>query len=234
MGALFITDWGSVPAEEALYREACLCRAGTCGDAPRLYFWRARHPAIVMGRGRDAEKDIYVHTALGDGVPVLVRASGGGTVFLISGDEDGHVLCVGVLLPLPGSDITGNPIREVFRAGLAPLVEGLGAMGIRAEIKGASDVVVGGRKIAGAAQARKRRAVLVHACVLVRTPVEDINRYIRHPEDEPEYRAGRRHRDFLTDVCSLTGLSVGKAESELAARVSACFSESMVREGAAF
>ena len=78
------------------------------------------------------------------------------------------------------------------------------------------------------------RAVLVHACVLVRTPVEDINRYIRHPEDEPEYRAGRRHRDFLTDVCSLTGLSVGKAESELAARVSACFSESMVREGAAF
>jgi lipoate-protein ligase A len=69
-------------------------------------------------------------------------------------------------------------------------------------IAGSGDLAVGGRKLAGSAQQRKRTHLLHHASVL--GPSADtrarITRYLRRPEREPGYRAGRDHLDFLACV----------------------------------
>ncbi|MBN1807606.1 MAG: hypothetical protein JW909_00960 [Planctomycetes bacterium] len=219
-----ILDWGRVNPEAALCREMRLCRhVVPARGKPVLVFWRSARPAVVMGRGRSMFRDVHVEAARCDGVAIICRPSGGGTVFLPGGSSSGLVTCVSVIVPAAGSDLKASPIRKFFRTALAPLLEGLGRLGVDASFAGISDIAVGGRKIAGSAQARKRSAVMVHASVLIETPWKSIERYIRQPDDAPDYRRGRSHGDFLTDLCTETGMSAEEADRELVNVVSRRF-----------
>jgi lipoate-protein ligase A len=127
-----------------------------------------------------------------DGVPIVRRASGGGTVFLDSG-----CLCVSVVLRTdrPGlGTIQGATafVMEKLLYAVQPCLPGV-------VVAGTGDLAVDGRKVAGSAQQRKRKHLLHHASILGPSGVtrERIARYLRRPEREPAYRAGRDHAAFL-------------------------------------
>src|SRR5262249_36514773 len=65
---------------------------------------------------------------------------------------------------------------------------------------GISDLALGGRKFSGNAQQRKRGHLLHHGTLLYAFDVGRIARYLRLPPRQPEYRAGRSHRDFLRNL----------------------------------
>jgi lipoate-protein ligase A len=62
------------------------------------------------------------------------------------------------------------------------------------------DLLLDGRKVAGLALRRRRRATLLHGSILCRADHPLLARVLRHPPREPAYRAGRAHRDFLADL----------------------------------
>lgn len=180
-------------AENVALDEALLLAAeeGTGGEVLRL--WDQPTPAVVVGAGGSVEIDVDVASCAADGVPIVRRSSGGGTVLL-----DTNSLCVSVVLRTdrPGLDsIPGTTAfvmgkhREAAR-GHAPDLD----------VVGHGDLAVGGRKVAGSAQQRKRRHVLHHSVFNCGTSVERIGRYLRRPEREPAYRAGRDHATFLTHL----------------------------------
>jgi lipoate-protein ligase A len=220
-----IFDWGAIPPEEAFFKEANLyLNVVPQTGKEALAFWKSSRPAIVMGKGRKAEEDVNVGPAEADGIPIYVRPSGGGTVFLPGArDETGRVLCVTKVLPVQGSDLKGHPIRQLFRTGLKIVVDALESMGVAVKFLGISDIAVGGKKLAGCAQARKRNAVMVHSSILISAPIDEIERYLKHPTDEPDYRRSRSHREFITDVVGETGLTEEKAEAELVERIRMLF-----------
>ena len=220
-----IFDWGAIPPEEAFLKEANLyLNIVPQTGKEALTFWKSSRAAIVMGKGRKAEDDVNIGPADADGIPIYVRPSGGGTVFLPGArDEAGRVLCVAKVLPVKGSDLKSHPIRQLFRTGLKVVVDALKSMGMAADFTGISDIAVEGKKIAGCAQARKRNAVMVHSSILISAPVDEIERYLKYPKDEPDYRNGRNHGEFLTDVVSETGLNQQKAEAELVERIRMLF-----------
>jgi lipoate-protein ligase A len=66
--------------------------------------------------------------------------------------------------------------------------------------RGISDVAINSRKILGSSIYRKRKAVFYHAVLNISEPVETIERYIKHPTKEPDYRKGRSHKEFVTSL----------------------------------
>lgn len=167
---------------------------------PLVRIWEFCDEAVVVGVGQHAPDYVHLEACAADGIPVLRRFSGGGTVCLLRG-------CVvfSVIMPLGGTlkayDVTG-----AYRHVLSFAIDRFRRLNIPVDFQPPCDLVVGDRKIAGNAQAQKRGAVLVHGSVLVDVDVKRMDRYLKHPGVEPAYRAGRAHAAFVRNLSEL-GLS---------------------------
>src|SRR5262249_26463773 len=70
------------PAENLALDEALLLHAEAAGGGEVLRLWEWPSPAVVLGAGCQLAEDVDEAACLADGVPILRRASGGGTVLL--------------------------------------------------------------------------------------------------------------------------------------------------------
>jgi lipoate-protein ligase A len=68
------------------------------------------------------------------------------------------------------------------------------------EVQGQTDLAIGGRKISGNAQRRKRRAILFHGTFLLRFDLPMMEGFLPLPSRQPEYRRDRPHQDFLANL----------------------------------
>jgi lipoate-protein ligase A len=182
------------PAENLALDEALLleAEAGRGGEVLRLWEWP--EPAVILGAGCRLAQDVDEAACRADRVPILRRASGGGTVLLGPG-------CLLYSLVL---DYERDPaLRDItaayayllgrMRAALADVLPELEPAGI-------SDLAVGGRKVSGNAQQRKQRHLLHHGTLLYDFDLAQVGRYLRPPERQPEYRGRRDHTAFLTNL----------------------------------
>ena len=182
------------PAENLALDEALLleAEAGTGGEVLRLWEWPS--PAVVLGAGGQLAVDVDEAACAEDGIPVLRRASGGGTVLLGRG-------CL--LFSLILNYETAPPLADIttsYRYILDRVSDALRSVHSQIERAGISDLAVAGRKFSGNAQQRKRAHVLHHGTLLYDFDLDAIGRYLRTPERQPEYRRGRSHRDFVMNL----------------------------------
>src|SRR5262249_40660317 len=104
--------------DEALLLEA---EAGRQPELLRLWEWP--RPAVVLGSGCKLAEDVDVERCRADGVPVLRRSTGGGTVLLGQG-----CLCFSLVLAL-GRDERLSEIRPSYVCILGRVAEALGVAG---------------------------------------------------------------------------------------------------------
>jgi lipoate-protein ligase A len=175
--------------DEALLLEA---EAGRGGEVLRLWEW-PRY-AVVLGAGCALADDVDEAACGADGVPILRRASGGGTVLLGPG-----CLCYSLVLSYERGpalrEITPSYVYILDRvrqslAGLLPTIEQAGT----------SDLAGAGLKFSGNAQQRKRNYLLHHGTLLYDFDLSRIGRYLRMPGRQPEYRARRDHAAFVRNL----------------------------------
>src|SRR4051794_39018260 len=178
--------------DEALLLEA---EAGRGGELLRLWEWP--HPAVVLGSGCVLREDIDEDACAADGVPVLRRSSGGGTVLLGRG-----CLLFSLVLAIDRSPALAA-VRPSYGYILERLCEALAEVVPGIEQVGISDLAAGRRKFSGNAQQRKRNFLLHHGTLLCDLDLALMDRYLRRPARQPEYRAGRDHLDFVMNLpCS--------------------------------
>lgn len=178
-------------AENLALDEALLLQAeeGRGGEVLRLWEWRSH--AVVLGAGCRLAADVHESACQTDGVPILRRASGGGTVLLGPG-----CLIFSLVLSLERApavrEIVASHryILDVIRNALQDLQTGI-------EYAGISDLAIAGRKFSGNSQQRKRDFILHHGTILYDFAIEAVARYLKLPERQPEYRGQREHGDFL-------------------------------------
>lgn len=164
-----------------------------------FYLWRPAETTAVLGLSQNAARELDLAALERDGVAIRRRASGGGAVLLLPG-----VLGYGAVAP-PAALRPQDGIRDAFAALLRPVIDACAGLGLTARLAGISDLAVldgmgRTRKIAGCAQLRKREAILVHASILVEADLGALRRYLRHPSEEPDYRAGRDHAAFCLNL----------------------------------
>jgi lipoate-protein ligase A len=169
-----------------------------------LRFWWGGPPAVVIGFSEKFDRAVNVDACRMLGVDVLRRSTGGGSVL-----QTGGVFNYSFVKPLNGML---DP-RRAFRFGTDLIIGILNSLGLAGHTEGISDVVVGGRKISGNAQAQRRRALIVHGTLLVDFDYDLAERVLRYPEREPDYRRGRNHRDFLVSLREL-GVDPGCIEQK--------------------
>ena len=188
------------PREDLALDEALLRETNDRGGPGALRIWERPAYCVVLGRANRADLNVNRPACGADGVPVLRRASGGGTVLLGPG-----ALCWSLVLPVgpprgvPGDipAVTAAIMRRLADA-VRPLVPGAG-------VDGTSDLTVPGPdgdrvKVGGNAQRWLKSAVLHHGTLLYRFDLPTIGRYLSDPECQPDYRAGRGHRAFVTNL----------------------------------
>jgi lipoate-protein ligase A len=173
--------------DEALLLSA---EAGHGPEVLRVWEWPA--PAVVLGAGCVLADDVDEAACARDGVPILRRSSGGGTVLLGSG-----CLLYSLVLALDQSPELAQ-IGPSYRFLLGRVVRALGLADLRTA--GISDLALGRRKVSGNAQQRKRTHLLHHGTLLYAYDVTRVGRYLRLPSRRPEYRQDRAHEDFLSNL----------------------------------
>ncbi len=189
-------------AENLALDEALLLEleAGRGGEALRVWEWTA--DAVVLGAGCWLGRDVDEEACRAHGVGLARRSSGGGTVLLGRG-------CL--LYTLVLSYDRDEALREIgssYRFILGRVADALRGLLPEVTSAGISDLVSGGRKFSGNAQQRKAKGVLHHGTLLYDFDLALVGRYLRQPERQPEYRAGRGHEEFLVNLpCSAADLT---------------------------
>ena len=167
--------------------EACLDR-GQSG----VRAWEAPSVWVVLGRGNRPEQEVHLDRCARDGVPVLRRRGGGGAVVLAPG-----CLVLSLARPLP------DPLRAAERMArtVGILGEVLGRItGLDLAVRGTGDLCVGERKVLGSSAFSRRGVFFYQASLLVSMDLGLVDRYLRHPSREPDYRRGRPHGAFLATL----------------------------------
>jgi len=183
------------PAERLAREEAMLDYCEENEHPGFLSFWEAQDHFVVLGYGKHLSAEVDEEECKLLGVPILRRASGGGTVVQGPG-------CLNYTLVLPihsrpeleSITTTNRHIMEKTRAALAPLAIG------ELRVEGHTDLTINGRKFSGNAQRRKRRCLLFHGSFLLSFDLDRIYRTLRMPKQQPDYRASRPHAEFVTNL----------------------------------
>jgi lipoate-protein ligase A len=145
-----------------------------------------------MGAGGKAETDIFAARAEIDGIPVLRRRGGGGTVVLSPGQV---VLALVTEVASPFQNLGYfRAVNHWFRLAL----QALGVAGV--EDRGISDLAIGEKKILGTSIYRRRRILFYQASLLVDNDLSLFDRYLHFPSKVPDYREGRGHLEFCTNL----------------------------------
>ncbi len=181
------------PAANIALDEALLLHAEETDTFEALRFWEWPAHAVVLGAGGSVAIDVDRAACDRDGVPILRRSSGGGTVLLGRG-------CL--LFSLIINHRRAAELRDVnasYRWILGRVREALSAFA-DVQHSGVSDLAVAGVKFSGNAQQRKARTVLHHGTVLYDFDLAAVAKYLKPPERMPAYREGRLHEAFVGNL----------------------------------
>lgn len=123
---------------------------------PTLRVWEWGASAVVMGRFQSLRNEVDREGAERHGIQVVRRISGGGAMFI----EPGNTITYSVVAP--ESLVQGMDFEQAYAFMDEWVIEALAGLGVKAWYVPLNDITSPGGKIAGAAQARRRGAVLHH------------------------------------------------------------------------
>lgn len=126
---------------------------------PTLRIWQWASPVVIIGRYQSLRNEVDAEAAKRYGVTVVRRITGGGAIF--SEPEDSFAYS----LYAPEALVRGMSFQESYEFMDSWVIEALHGMGIKASYKPLNDIASPLGKIGGAAQARRRGAVLHHTAI---------------------------------------------------------------------
>jgi len=185
------------PAEQLAADEALLawCEAG--GNEELLHFWEPRETFVVVGYANKVATEVNTAACAAQGVSIHRRCSGGGTVVQLPGGLN-YSLILRILPDSPTRSISAANqfIMDRNRAALQTLVDPK----LKVAVRGHTDLCLGDLKFAGNSQRRQKNFLLFHGTLLLNCDLGLIGDLLRMPSLEPDYRAGRPHREFITNL----------------------------------
>jgi lipoate-protein ligase A len=184
---LLVHDGAAGDQAANLALEEALARAGP--PTPLLRIWQ-NDSCVVIGRAQRVAREVNLAACAASGVPVLRRASGGGTVYQDLGN-------LNISLAVPGR---APAVAAGLAALVAAVVDGLGlpsSVGDRGVFAGPA----GPAKVSGLASQVTRDGSLAHATLLVTTPADRVGAFLTPaPEDTHPSDSRRSHVASLREL----------------------------------
>ncbi|MEQ8790176.1 MAG: lipoate--protein ligase family protein [Pirellulaceae bacterium] len=182
-------------AENLALDEALLEEAEAGGEAADvLRLWESSEVGVVIGRASKVDEEVDREACRRLGVSVHRRTSGGAAVLVGPG-----CLMYSVVLAYQRHPPL-RIINEAHRHVLGALCAALRSVAPGVEAAGTSDLILEGRKFSGNSLRCKRDHLLYHGTLLYDFPLDRISTCLRMPPRQPDYREGREHTSFVTNI----------------------------------
>ena len=123
-----------------------------------FFLWQNR-PAVVVGSFQNICREVHAAMLWEQGIPVIRRMSGGGTVYHDLGNVN-------------YTYITRQEGLVDYDRSLLPVIRALNAIGVPAEKRGVCDITIGEKKISGSAQRAAGGRLLHHGTLLFESDLE--------------------------------------------------------------
>ncbi len=205
--------WWQMALDEAVLEAVA---AGESPPTLRVYVFSPTSVTVgLFQRVRDA---VDLEEARRLGVPVVRRFTGGGAVLH---DEDGEVT-YSIAAPATGP-LRG--VEESYRVLCTAVARALQRLGAPAQYVAPNDMAVGGRKVSGNAQARRRGALLQHGTILYDADKALMERLLRAPREKLESHGARSIADRVANLSEVLGKRVEPLE--IARALVEAFSEAL-------
>ncbi len=163
-------------------------------DCEVLRLWHASDIGVVVGRSSKVDDEVYLDRAAARQVPVLRRPSGGATV----------AIGPGCLLYTLLIDLNTQPALRMLDAVhdyvMRGMLEAIRPFSPSVLFDGTCDLVLNARKFSGNSLKVGRNWTLYHGTLLLNMDLGIIDQLLKHPPREPEYRKGRAHSEFVTNL----------------------------------
>jgi len=185
---------GSSAAELALDEALLLEAESSQASRETLRVWSFASSVVVIGRGSKREVEVDREHCEREGIPVLRRCSGGAA--LVGGPG---CLMYSVVLDLRRR----VDLRRVDAAHawvMSRLLKAVTCQVPGVRWQGTCDLTLAGRKFSGNSLRIARDHLLYHGTILHAADLVSLQRCLRTPPRQPDYRGGRDHGDFVTNV----------------------------------
>jgi lipoate-protein ligase A len=146
------------------------------GGEPLLFFY-VNDPSVVIGRNQVPYVEANMQHVMRRRTRVVRRMSGGGAVYHDPGNLNFGLLQVRGGDPFPSP---GDAVR--------PVLNGLKALGLPANLNVHHDILVDGMKVTGTAQYRAQRKCLTHGTLLVSADLDRLQQALAPDSDVPACR----------------------------------------------
>lgn len=161
------------PQRHMALDELLLDEVNTGKRPPTLRFWEWASPAVVIGTFQSVRNEVDMEAADAAGVEVVRRITGGGAMFV----EPGNSITYSIYAPK--SLIAGMSFSEGYEAMDAFVLAALADLGIKAWYEPLNDIASEIGKLAGAAQAHRKNAVLHHVTMSYNIDVQKLVQVLR-------------------------------------------------------
>ena len=190
-------------AENLAADEALLDWCETGHGEEMLLFWEPRETFVVVGYANRVATEVNVAACEKIRVPIFRRCSGGGTVVQMPGGLNySLILRIDENNPTQNITVTNQFVMEKNRAAIASLFPNsqLPSANSLIAARGHTDLCLGDLKFAGNSQRRRKKFLLFHGTLLLNCDLKLIGELLLMPLLQPDYRAGRPHEDFVTNL----------------------------------
>jgi lipoate-protein ligase A len=186
------------PAENLACDEALLDLAESGQGGEVLRFWESRQHFVVVGYANRIITEVEEPACQARGVPILRRCSGGGTVVQGPGCLNyALVLKISEDAPTRSISAANEFIMQLNRAAIQSVMHDPQSL---IQVCGHTDLALNGMKFSGNSQRRRRHFLLFHGTFLLGFDLTLIAECLKQPSQEPDYRAGRTHSRFITNL----------------------------------
>jgi lipoate-protein ligase A len=159
-----------------------------------LRIWEAPSPLVVVGRSSSVGTEVDHAACEADAVPIIRRTSGGAAI--VAGP--GCLMYALVLSYDRRPDL--RLIDRAHRFVLDRIANALNDLAPGLRQAGTSDLAIENQKVSGNSMRCCRRHMLYHGTLLYDMPMGLIERYLRTPPREPDYREARSHTEFVANL----------------------------------
>lgn len=159
---------------------------------PVLLLWQT-DPCVMLGSNQIAHAEADMAYITREGIQIVRRASGGGTIFTDNGT---------LLYTL----ITAQENAEKTRTNVAKfIISALREMGVPARLEGRNDICASGKKFSGMAQYARNGKICTHGSILFNADLEKLARVLQVNADKFQGKAVRSVRSRVTNIISYVG-----------------------------
>ena len=169
--------------------------------APTLRIWEWASPAVVIGRFQSLRNEVDADAAQRHGIEIVRRISGGGAMFIEPGNTITYSICA------PRTMVAGMSFQEAYAHMDAWVIQALGEMGIEAWYQPLNDITSSSGKIAGAAQARRGKAVLHHVTMAYDIDADKMMQVLRIGREKLSDKGTTSAQKRVDPLRSQTGLA---------------------------